>query len=100
VEEKLPDSFKLVKYYHWLIFSIINPQLKSLPNKYAHGRIADIGCGEKPYEDILANLVDEHIGIDHPNSFHNKSNIDIFSNTYKIGVSDESFNFILCTDVS
>jgi SAM-dependent methyltransferase len=99
VVEKLSNSFKLVKYYNWLIFKIINPALEPLLKKYAHGRTADIGCGEKPYKEILSHLVDEHIGIDHPNTIHNRSNIDIFSDAYKIDIPDESIDFILCTDV-
>jgi SAM-dependent methyltransferase len=35
----------------------------------AHGRLLDVGCGDKPYEDIFRPYVTEYIGIEHEASF-------------------------------
>ncbi len=93
------SGFKLTKYYNWLFFSLVNPEIKKIIEKYAHGKIADIGCGIKPYKELAKFYVTEHVGIDHKETFHDKDNIDIFSDVYEIPVEDESFDFILCTDV-
>lgn len=92
-------SFRLSKYYNWLIFHVINSELKPLFEKYAHGKMADIGCGTKPYKELLASHVDEHIGIDHQDTQHQQSEIDISASAYDIPLNNETFDFILCTDV-
>jgi SAM-dependent methyltransferase len=48
---------------------------------------------------MLESLVNEHIGVDHPGSFHDKSNVDIFSSAYEIPVKAESFDSAICTFV-
>lgn len=64
-----------------------------------HGRLLDIGCGEKPKELLVGDLVEEYVGLDHPESFHEKSRIDIFGTAYEIPEPDASFDCILCTAV-
>lgn len=70
-----------------------------LCNSYVKGRLIDIGCGTKPYKELLENLVEEHIGVDHSDTSHDKSNIDIFSNAYSIPIEDNSFDSAICTCV-
>ena len=99
VEKLNNNRFKLTKYYNWLFFKLVNPEIEELLKKYAHGRIADIGCGIKPYKVFTQDLVDEHVGIDYEEGFHKKDNVDIITDAYHIPVEDENFDFILCTDV-
>ena len=66
---------------------------------YLHGRLIDIGCGTKPYRDLLAPYVDEHIGQDHQDGPHDKSNVSILSDAYDIPVADASFDSAVCTGV-
>jgi SAM-dependent methyltransferase len=61
--------------------------------------LIDIGCGEKPYKNMLSKYVDEHIGVDHFETTHGKSNIDLFGTAYNIPVDDESFDSAICTAV-
>lgn len=91
--------FKLTRPHNWLIFCIINPSLELRLRKYASGRLIDIGCGEKPYADMASPYVEEHIGLDHSDTIHDKSNIDIIGSAYEIPVEDNSFDTALCTDV-
>ena len=82
-----------------LINHIHDRQLKQSASEYLSGRLIDIGCGTKPYKDLLAPYVTEHVGIDHPNTLHDKSNIDRFGTAYEIPASDESFDSAICTAV-
>jgi SAM-dependent methyltransferase len=91
--------FSMTRSYNWLIFSILNPQIKEKLRLYAAGSMLDIGCGEKPYREMAAPYVDEHIGVDWENTFYDQSNIDIFGTIYHIPTVDESFDTVLCTDV-
>lgn len=82
-----------------LVNHIHNRELKRYASSYLTGRLIDIGCGTKVYRNLLAPYVDEHVGLDHEETFHGKSNIDIFGSAYKIPVADESFDSAVCTAV-
>ena len=82
-----------------LVNHIHNRELKRYASSYLTGRLIDSGCGTKVYRNLLAPYVDEHVGLDHEKTFHDKSNIDIFGSAYKIPVADESFDSALCTAV-
>ncbi len=91
--------FKLIKSHNWLIFSIINPSLEKMLGRFAHGTMLDVGCGEKPYEKMASPYVHVHIGVDHEESLHDKSNVDLHGTAYQIPIEDNSVDSILCTDV-
>lgn len=82
-----------------LIYHLHDRQLMHYASKYLSGRLIDIGCGEKPYKDLLASYVTEHIGLDHNQTFHDKSNVDIFGTASEIPAKDESFESAICTAV-
>ncbi len=68
-------------------------------HRFLRGRLIDIGCGSKPFRDRLAPCVDEHVGLDHEETFHDKSNIDLWGSAYEIPTENESFDSALCTAV-
>ena len=82
-----------------LIHHIHDRELKGYASKYFYGRLIDIGCGTKPYKEILMPYVLEHIGVDHEGTYHEKSNIDLVGSAYKIPAENESFDSALCTGV-
>jgi SAM-dependent methyltransferase len=63
------------------------------------GRLLDIGCGSKWKQDLVGDLVDEYVGLDHEGSMHDQSVVDIFGTAYEIPQPDASFDCILCTSV-
>jgi SAM-dependent methyltransferase len=67
--------------------------------RYISGRLIDIGCGSKPYEDFWAPVVDRHIGIDHPTTLHDRSRIDAYATAYAIPFADGSFDSAICNAV-
>jgi SAM-dependent methyltransferase len=89
----------LTRYHNWLIYSLIDPELEVMLRRYAHGRMADIGCGVKPYRAMASSLVTEHVGIDHESSLHGKAHVDVVGTAYAIPQPDASFDTVLCTDV-
>jgi SAM-dependent methyltransferase len=90
---------RLLASHNWLIYAIINPSLEDRLRRYAHGTLLDIGCGVKPYEQMASRYVDQHLGVDHEGSFHDKSKVDLAGTAYQVPVPDESVNCVLCTDV-
>lgn len=85
--------------HNWLIHQIHDAALMEVLNRYAKGVLLDIGCGEKPYRNLTDELVSSHFGLDHPGSFHNITEIDIFANAYATGFASNSIDTVLCTFV-
>jgi len=82
-----------------LINRICDRQLKQYASEYFSGRLIDIGCGTKPYKNLLAPYITEHIGIDHQDTLHDQSNIDQFGTAYDIPAEDGEFDSAICTAV-
>ncbi len=82
-----------------LIYTIHDRELKRSAAQYLRGRLIDIGCGEKPYQRLLAPYVSEHVGVDHEGTQHDRSNVDLLGTAYSIPTEDESFDCAICSAV-
>ena len=82
-----------------LVQLIVQRHLLETVSKYCKGSLIDIGCGTKPYKELLAPYITDHIGLDHTHTLHEQSNIDLFGTAYNIPVGDNSFESALCTAV-
>jgi ubiquinone/menaquinone biosynthesis C-methylase UbiE len=82
-----------------LIHHIHDKQLLDYAESYLSGNLIDIGCGTKPYKEMLSPFIERHIGVDHEATFHNKSNVDLFGTAYDIPADDETFDTAICTAV-
>lgn len=82
-----------------LINYIFESNFRLLAEKHLTGKMADIGCGEKPYQKILQTYITEHVGIDHIQTQHSKTHIDLIANAYSVPVPDETFDSAICTAV-
>lgn len=78
---------------------IVERHLRDMAAKYLRGRLIDIGCGIKPYRTLLAPHVQEHVGVDHEESLHDRSAVDLTGTAYSIPAPDGSFDSALCTAV-
>jgi len=84
---------------NWLVYKIADKALDEVIQKYARGILCDIGCGEKPYKIMTRPYVTEHVGLDHENTLHDKSKINLFGTVYEIPIENEYFDTVLCTAV-
>ena len=84
---------------NWLVYKIADKVLNEAIQKYAGGKLLDIGCGGKPYEKMTKSYVTDHIGLDHENTLHDKSKIDLFGTAYNIPIENGYFDTVLCTAV-
>jgi len=82
-----------------LINDIIERELRVAAAIHARGRLIDIGCGEKPYREIFAPHVAEHVGVDHAETLHSMEAVDLVGTAYAIPVDDGTFDTGLCTAV-
>jgi SAM-dependent methyltransferase len=73
--------------------------LEYAARRYATGRLVDIGCGTKPWLATFAPHVREHVGIDHQQTPHGLSQVDIVADAYDIPLDDASVDTVLLTEV-
>lgn len=78
---------------------MLRESVKTYSKRYLCGTVVDLGCGTKQYKSLVEPYVIGHIGIDHKQTLHDKSNIDIFGTLYHIPVKNNSFDSALCTEV-
>jgi len=92
--------FKKEKHVkNWLVYKIGDKFLRNLLPKYVKGKLVDIGCGEKPYANMIKPYGTEHIGVDHQDTLHDKCNVDRFGTAYDIPGEDGEFDSAICTAV-
>lgn len=71
--------------------------------KYAKGKLIDVGCGMKPYENIFKPYVSSYFGIDYPvtaeANYGSKTKADLYVDCTDTGLESESFDTLLSTQV-
>ncbi len=90
---------ELVRPYNWLIFRLLAPALEDALKCHAHGRLLDIGAGEKPWAELARPFVTEHVALDHEEGPHSKREIELLGSAYQLPAETGSFDTVLCTDV-
>ena len=82
-----------------LVNRIHDRRLETLARQYLAGSVVDVGCGTKPYRSMLKPFVTRHLGIDHPASPHDPSDIDIAATAYALPIRSGAVDGALCTAV-
>lgn len=90
-----PDTHR----FNWLAHRLLNNALVTVAPEHITGRLLDVGCGLKPYAPLLAPYVTEHVGVDHPDSPHALTSVDVLATAYDIPLEDGSFDTVLLSEV-
>jgi len=69
--ERLKDLQLDITHPFYLHFRSLFADIQAA-SKFAHGRLLDIGCGNKPYEKIFSSRVSEYVGCDAIQSSENR----------------------------
>jgi SAM-dependent methyltransferase len=80
-----------------LIYYIHDRELLRCAKYYFTGRLLDIGCGTKPYKSMLSSCVSTHVGLDRPQPFNPKAEMDLAGTASNIPLKDASFDSVLST---
>jgi SAM-dependent methyltransferase len=64
---------------------------------YAHGRMLDVGCGDKPWERTFAPHVTEHVGLER--SGVRRSRADVLYDGGRMPFAAAEFDTVLCNQV-
>lgn len=86
-----------VSHTDYLVYLSFHKDLFTAIQKYAKGKLLDIGCGNKPYENWTKEKVVEYVGCDVVQSSLNK--VDVLCEANKIPLESSFFDTILSTQV-
>ena len=77
--------------------------LKRLAPKYASGKLADLGCGVKPYHAIFEPFIKSYLGVDFAaaaeKNYGENTKADIYADCIDTKLESEIFDTILSTQV-
>jgi SAM-dependent methyltransferase len=82
-----------------IVYRQLGAALAYAAERYAGGRLVDIGCGTKPWRATFAPYVEEHVGVDHEQTVHGLLSVDVISDAYEVPLADASAGAILLTEV-
>lgn len=97
----LTDGFRHPDTGPWnqLAHRLGNNAMAVAASAHAGGRLLDVGCGLKPFQPMFAPYVSEHVGVDHPDSPHALTSVDVLATAYEIPLPDGSFDTVLMSEV-
>ena len=84
------------KYFSPAIYIFTQKLLKSL-DKYAHGRLIDIGCGDTPYLKYILKNINQYDTLDIEKRTEQVTFIDNATDMHMVG--SNSYNALLCLAV-
>ncbi len=81
--------------FYYLVYIPLIRELKGAIEKYANGKVIDIGCGNKPHERMFKEKVTEYVGCDIVQSSLKK--VDVLCEANKIPLPCNSFDTAFST---
>ncbi|MEO6708933.1 MAG: class I SAM-dependent methyltransferase [Planctomycetota bacterium] len=66
--------------------------VRSAAERYFKGSLIEIGCGTKSSTLLFGDLVEQHVGIDIPECYHDVTNVDAFATAYHLPFVDGAFD--------
>ncbi len=85
--------------HNWAIKRVEKDKIQAALDTYASGRLIDVGCGAKPYEEFLSSRVAEHIGVDLPDGTHGQEAVDRVGSAYETHEPDGLADTVLLSQV-
>ena len=82
---------------HYIATYFILEDIKQAVKQHAHGALLDVGCGNKPYEQLIAPSVTSYIGCDVIQSSANA--VDVLCPANELAFGNDSFDTVFSTQV-
>jgi SAM-dependent methyltransferase len=74
-----------------VIHRLATRAVRERAERYFHGSLIEIGCGDKESTRIFGDLVAPHVGIDIPECYHDVSQVDVFATASHLPFLDDVF---------
>lgn len=84
--------------HNWLMPHICTRQVRKHA-RLISGTVLDVGCGRKPYADIIRPSCDQYIGLDHPESVHGLQDVDVVGDAMAVPFRDGAVDWLVSFQV-
>lgn len=61
--------------------------------------VYDVGCGSKPFQDILKGRIKKYIGVDVEDGFYDSAHIDLIGSAYNVPIEDGAADAVISCQV-
>lgn len=92
------EKSKISQPHNWLIHHYLVRAVKE-HSASMKGRVLDIGCGTKPYRELIEQNCEAYIGLDKTSSPHGLKNADVVGDAQNLPFRDESFDWVVSFQV-
>jgi SAM-dependent methyltransferase len=83
---------------NWLVHSIQVDHIRGAM-KYCRGTLLDVGCGKKPYREILERHISQYVGVEHPATLHGLTDVEVVADALTMPFRDRSFDTVVSFQV-
>jgi len=84
--------------HNWLIHHIYVQSLKKFSN-LIKGNVIDIGCGQKPFRNIIEKHASKYYGLEYKRTLHGFKSVDVVGNAMVLPFKNSSADFIVSFQV-
>lgn len=92
------ERSKNTKPHNWLIHHYCVRSVKRNASRL-NGSVLDIGCGIKPYREIIEKFCTKYIGLDQPTTPHGLKEVEVVGDALFLPFSNESFDSVVSFQV-
>jgi SAM-dependent methyltransferase len=86
-------TMRMVAAHNWLALRR-NRQTVERCAPLCHGDLLDIGCGEKPHEELLRPFLASYTGLDHPDTLHSHK-AELWGSATALPCDDKSYDTVV-----
>ncbi|RZL19769.1 MAG: class I SAM-dependent methyltransferase [Pedobacter sp.] len=92
------NSMSISRNAHgYIVLHYLFRDLRYAVDSFARGKVLDVGCGNKPYEQLFQNGIESYVGCDVIQSDQNR--VDILCKATDIDAGSETFDTVFSTQV-
>jgi SAM-dependent methyltransferase len=93
------DPWSRFRCYKWLVSRRLARAIARIGH-HAHGRVLDVGCGDKRFVPYCTESATQYIGLDYPTTFFGKpENVNVFGTALSLPFADASFDTVISFEV-
>jgi SAM-dependent methyltransferase len=85
--------------HNWLIHHYQIVDIEKYVHQYIKGYVLDVGCGIKPYREIIEKTSTMYIGLEYSDTLHGLSQVDVIGSAVELPFADETFDSIVSFQV-